>query len=490
MKLLIAEDDLTSRTMLCSVVAKWGYEVIATEDGEAAWQAMQEDQPPRLLLIDWEMPKLNGMELCKRIREQENSDPPYIILLTARNDTSDIVSGLESGANEFVSKPFEVAELQARLEVGRRVLNLQADLITSKNEFADQSTKLSAVINNIADGFITINQEGIIESFNPAASYMFGYSPDEVIGKNVKVLMPAPYQNEHDSYLKNYRETGEKKVIGIGAEFVGLRKNGTTFPLELSISEVIIGNDKHFIGITRDITERKEIEKAHQEFISVVSHELRTPITAIKGSLDLILGGVMGEFPEATMNMLSVAQNNSVRLVVLINDILDMEKITAGKMELNYTVTNLISVIKQSVISNKGYGDNLHVSFDFVAGEVDEVMVRIDEIRLAQVMSNLLSNAAKYSPTNDSVEVSVEVSNKNVRVLVHDNGKGIPEEFKSKIFGKFSQADSSDTRKKGGSGLGLNISKAIIEKHGGNIGFDCVENRGTTFYFDLPIWFE
>lgn len=140
MKVLIAEDDLTSRTILTAVVRKWGYEPIAVEDGEAAWQVMQGGEPPRLLLLDWEMPKLSGLELCKRIRKQESSNPPFIILLTARSHTDDIVSGLEFGANDYISKPFENAELRARLQVGRRMLDLQQELNSAKEEMAFQAS--------------------------------------------------------------------------------------------------------------------------------------------------------------------------------------------------------------------------------------------------------------------------------------------------------------------------------------------------------------
>jgi DNA-binding response OmpR family regulator len=177
-------------------------------------------------------------------------------------------------------------------------------------------------------------------------------------------------------------------------------------------------------------------------------------------------------------------------LIHLINDILDMEKVTAGKMQFDYTVVNLVTVVQHALESNRGYGDQLSVHFKFTGEADNEVMVRVDEKRMAQVMSNLLSNAAKYSPKDDSVEISVIASEKTVRISVHDNGKGIPDEFKSRIFSKFAQADSSDTRQKGGTGLGLNITKAIVEQQGGGIGFESGEGIGTTFYVDLPIWSE
>lgn len=356
-----------------------------------------------------------------------------------------------------------------------------------EKEIEAKTTRLSTIINNVVDGIITINARGIVTSFNPAAEKMFGYKHDEVIGKNIKILMPEPHSQHHDGYLKDYLKTGNRQVIGIGREVEGLRKNGKTFPLDLAVSEVNIDNDRHFIGMTRDITERKRVESLQKDFISTVSHELRTPLTSISGSLGLILGGVAGEISEKAKALLAIANNNSERLIYLINDILDIEKISSGQMQFDFKSTDLVAVVKQSIEANRGYGEKLDVSFEFNADVKHPVMVNIDEKRIAQVMSNLLSNAAKYSPTHDKVEIKLEKLDKCARISVHDNGKGIPDEFRSQIFQKFSQADSSDTREKGGTGLGLNISKAIVTSHSGTIGFESEEGQGTTFFVDLPL---
>ena len=324
--------------------------------------------------------------------------------------------------------------------------NQQQATALLENKVTAQTKRLSAVIDNVVDGIITISEHGMIESFNPAARRIFGYSDKEVIGQNVKMLMPEPYHSEHDGYLQHHIKTGEKRVIGIGREVTGRRKDGSTFPMELAVSEVVIDDVRHFVGITRDITERKRNEQMQKEFISTVSHELRTPLTSIRGSLGLILGGIAGELPEKAKALLTIANNNSERLIHLINDILDMEKISAGKMQFNNKVMNLIPLIQQTITSNKGYGDQLHVSFEFKPGTEAEVLVRVDEKRIAQVMSNLLSNAAKYSPTHGLVDISITTEGDRVRISIHDSGKGIPEAFKSRIFSKFAQADSSDTR--------------------------------------------
>ena len=357
-----------------------------------------------------------------------------------------------------------------------------------QQEIETQTDKLSAIIENVVDGIITIDNKGKIKTFNQAARTMFGYDNVEVIGQNIKMLVPEHYYSEHGNYINHKLATKIKNNIGIGCEIVGIRKNGSEFPLDLAVSEVKINNTEHYIGITRDITERKRIELMQKEFISTVSHELRTPLTSISGSLSLILGGVTGELSDKTRSLITIANNNSERLIHLINDILDIEKISEGKMQFDFAVTDLTPLIKQSLEENKGYAEKLNVRFKLITEPEKEILVRVDEKRLLQGMSNLLSNAAKYSPTGEQIDIKIEQIGDNIRISVHDNGKGIPEEFRPKIFNRFAQADSSDTRQKGGTGLGLNITQAIVLKHKGSIGFSCDKGKGTTFYIDLPLY--
>jgi signal transduction histidine kinase len=238
--------------------------------------------------------------------------------------------------------------------------------------------------------------------------------------------------------------------------------------------------------MVRDITERKKIERMKAEFVSTVSHELRTPLTSIRGSLGLIMAGVAGALPEQARELVGIAHKNSDRLTRLINDILDMERIESGKMRFDLKPQHLMPIVEQAVEAIRGYGQELGVGFEIVASQ-PAARVNVDADRLLQVLANLLSNAAKFSPRASRVEVAVSgAAGNKVRVAVADRGPGIPEEFRGGIFQKFSQADASDTRAKGGSGLGLSISKAIVEKLGGEIAFESIAGMGTTFYVDLP----
>ncbi len=356
----------------------------------------------------------------------------------------------------------------------------------SSQEIRDKEARFSAVVETVVDGIITIDERGTVDSFNPAAELIFGFAEEEIIGRNIKDLMPAPYRGEHDGYLERYRETGNRQIIGIGREVEGLRKDGTTFPLELAVSEMQVAGQRMFTGIVRDVTERKRMERMKSEFVSTVSHELRTPLTSIKGSLGLIRAGAVGDIPGKPKAMLEIAYKNSDRLVHLINDILDMEKIEAGKMDFHLKPVDVTAIVEHALEANKGYGDEHGVTFALKAMS-PVAMIEGDEDRLMQVLSNLMSNAAKYSPEGAQVDISVTPHGDSVRISVTDRGPGIPKEFKARIFEKFSQADSSDTRQKGGTGLGLSITKAIVEQHGGTIGFETKAGKGSTFYFDLPM---
>ncbi|BAL24108.1 PAS domain S-box protein [Azoarcus sp. KH32C] len=343
--------------------------------------------------------------------------------------------------------------------------------------------RLRAIVNTANDGIITIGEGGIVESFNPAGATIFGYEPAEVIGRNVNMLMPEPFRSEHDGYIRRLIRTRVPHVIGTGREVVGRRKDGTEFPMDLSVSESVLGEHRFFTGIVRDISARKEAERIKKEFISTISHELRTPLTSIRGSLGLIAGGLAGALPPQAARLIDVAHRNSERLVRLINDILDIDKVESGKMNFAFGAQPLLPLIRQAIEANRAYAEELGVKIE-LTGDPTEASVYADPDRLAQVLANLLSNAAKFSPPGSTVEVSLERCKGSARVSVRDRGPGVPDTFRERIFEKFSQADASNTRQKGGSGLGLAITRSLIEGMGGRIGYDS-SSSGACFWFEL-----
>ena len=218
-----------------------------------------------------------------------------------------------------------------------------------------------------------------------------------------------------------------------------------------------------------------------------MSHELRTPLTSIIGALGLVEGGLAGEISEKTRDLIGIAARNSARLVRLIGDILDIEKIESGEIEIDFQPIDLAQLVDRAIVENTSYAADFDVQIS--AAEIAEgAIIHGGEDQILQVLTNLISNAAKFAPRHSTIEISTQRLRGAIRTSVTDHGPGIPDEFRSRIFGKFTQADSSDTRRPGGTGLGLSICKALVEKMDGTIGFRSETGSGATFYFDLPEW--
>lgn len=360
-------------------------------------------------------------------------------------------------------------------------VSLQFESKDQKNALQKNEDRYKILLDTASDAFYFSDLDGHMLDVNTHACKNLGYSHDELLQMSVSDIDIGP-NPEIITPLWPQLEKGE--VIQI--ESIHRRKDGTTFPVEVNVGLIQINNIKYFSVLARDITERKRIDKLKNEFISTVSHELRTPLTSIRGALGLINGGALGELPVKVMEILKIAGNNTERLLLLINDILDIQKYESGQFELSKNPIKVMPLIKQSIQENAAYGDAYKVKY-VITNELENVIIDADKNRLMQVMANLLSNAAKFSHENQNVEISTSaIDDGFIRISIKDYGYGIPKDFKPKIFARFTQFDSSDTRSKGGTGLGLSISKLIIEKHGGRIDFTSEEGKGTTFYIDIP----
>jgi PAS domain S-box-containing protein len=352
----------------------------------------------------------------------------------------------------------------------------------------ESEKKYRSVVDNVKEVIFQIGTAGEWLFLNRAWTEITGFSVEESIGTK---FLSYVYPDERQHTLDLFQLLIERQTEHCHHEFRCLTKDGKWRWIEV-YARVTLDAEGNVIGSSgtfNDITERKKVDRMKNEFVSTVSHELRTPLTSILGSLGLVTNGVAGEIPPSAKALLEIAYKNSERLVRLINDILDIEKIESGKMAFNLQPLELMPLVEQAIAANQPYGEQFRVKF-VIENSLVGVKVNADSDRLMQVLTNMLSNAAKFSPPDDTVVISVSHHNQAIRVAIADHGSGIPEEFRNQIFQKFAQADSSDTRQKGGTGLGLSICKAIMEKHDGQIGFTTETNAGTTFYFDLPQWHE
>lgn len=350
-------------------------------------------------------------------------------------------------------------------------------------EVRSQATRQQAVFDSTMDAIITLNVSGTIESVNRAAQTLFGYDAAELSRRDISCLVDIT--NEMEGSFLSRLSTSSDLGEGVVKQTTALRRDGTRFHVEVALSEMHLPDGLHLVAAVRDISERKRVERMKDEFVSTVSHELRTPLTSIAGSLGLLRGGVAGPLPDAAGRLISIAASNSERLVRLINDILDMEKIAAGSMPFDMQPLELRALLAKSLEGLTGFADQHGVTLVLEPGP--EMEVTADADRLVQVAANLISNAAKFSPAGGVVQVGAALHGDGVRISVRDDGPGIPEDFRDRIFSKFAQADSSDTRQKGGTGLGLAIAREIVEKHGGRLHFETEISRGTVFHVDLPL---
>lgn len=346
------------------------------------------------------------------------------------------------------------------------------------------AARQAAIFDSAIDAILTLNPSGTVETMNSAATQMFGWSPEVLGRRDVSVLLEAGDQSDA-GLMARIRTRGADAAGGLTQEMNGRRRNGESFPVDVAFSPLELPTGVHLVAVVRDITDRRRVEELKKQFVSTVSHELRTPLTSIAGSLGLLAGGAGGSFSERASRLIGIAHSNSLRLVRLINDILDVEKLESGQINLQLQPLDLREVAVRSLDAVRGYADELGVSLELADGPSAPVMGDAD--RLVQVVVNLLSNAAKFSPTSGAVEVVVMPEARIVRLSVRDYGPGVPESFRARIFTKFAQADGSDTRQRGGTGLGLAIAKEIAERHGGRLWFESALGEGATFHLDLPM---
>jgi PAS domain S-box-containing protein len=350
-----------------------------------------------------------------------------------------------------------------------------ADAINKSTE------RLRGLIENMLVGLVVFDQKGIIESVNPRSELLFLLPASELVGKHIAVLFAETKGRENEEGFEYLRQRAVDKI----AELEGLRANNDQIPVEVTVCPLETADGPRLLANILDVSQKKEVERIRREFVSTVTHELRTPLTSLRAGLTLLSAGAGGELPAKAQEIVAMAERNMARLLKLINDLLDIEKMESGMLEMDFALTEMDDVIKPSIEAIQDFASERGVSIAH-QGSRSGFTLCADRDRLIQVMVNLMSNAVKFSPQGACVKVEVSEIGDQVQIAVVDQGPGIPDSFRDKIFQRFQQAATTDSKQKGGSGLGLAICRTIVELHKGQIGFESTTGEGSTFWFRLP----
>lgn len=389
---------------------------------------------------------------------------------------------------------------------------------------------LNAIIENAIDGIITINEFGIIESINPSACVLFMYSPEEVIGHNISILMPSPDREQHDNYIRNYTHTGVPHIIGYGRDVLGRKKDGNVFPFRLAVSEVLFEDNKIFAGFIHDLSNQKEAENRLMQYtqhleelvkdrtqslnetidelthakeevshslakekelgqlksrlLSMASHEFRTPLSSIQLSASLIERYTQGEEGGKAGRHVHKIKSAVGNLTTILDDFLHVEKAEAGKVVVNWSHFDLEALCHEIADEMKLMAKKDQKIIYNHNGDNKEV--KLDKNLLRNCIINLISNAIKYSGDDTMIEFTSLVTNDGITITVKDNGIGIPQEEQKHLFEAFFRAQNTGTIP--GTGLGLNIAQRYTDLMGGTIACQSAANQGTLFTIQFPIY--
>lgn len=436
----------------------------------------------------WKLPEITGAHIDKIFPPNEIRRF-YEIL-------SDLASGksIERFQSERVRKSGEIFWVENFYEATHNffgevsgVCVIEQDITEQKNlekKLIESGERLKSFLDVTQDWVWEFDRDGNIRFSNQMLYKISGYKVEELLGKSFLYYIPIEERAKYEALFNSYIE---QKQGWLNLLIPCVHKNGSIRWHKSTSIAILDANDNlvGFRGANRDVTEQKNLEKIKDEFVSVMNHELRTPLTSIHGALTLLKEKEMS--PQDTRELMATAQRNSLRLTKLVDDLMDVEKIQLGKLQYDFKKLNLKDVILESVHSAEIIASSFGIKL-VLKSPLPDAEIKGDYLRLLQVMTNILSNAIKFSANQGTIYVSAEILNDFVRTSVEDFGPGIPQEFQPKVFDRFAQADSSPKRNVQGTGLGLSISKSIIEGHGGTIGFKTTEGEGTTFFFEIPLY--
>ena len=500
--ILIVDDETEIGDLLGRDLKSEGYKTSVASTAEEGLEFVKKEKY-FVAITDLKMPGAGGLAF---IEKAKRIDPDLeVIVVTGFGSMDNSIASFRAGAFDFIQKPFTNVEIKLKVKRAidkyhsKKMITLLNENVTKTyveleklkdsleekvqertKELAESEKKYRTIIDDSFDPIITLDAAGNITGWNRGAEVTFGYAPDEMIGRNIErlfVLDPA-------KVMASLKER-VKKEEGFTRNYITrcFRKNKEEIDVNITANVL---NSVGLSLILRDITRERKIDQMKTDFVSNVSHELRTPLTSVKGAVELVLGGTEGPLTDSQKELLAVVKNNSVRLINLISELLDLSKIESGKVEMDIKLTGVVSIIRTTIEEAGPLAVNKKIKLQ-MSGGIDKLPeVFVDANKIKQVLFNLIGNALKFTPEGGSITVSAEERENELLISVKDTGIGISKEHFDMVFEKFMQVDSSSTRAAGGTGLGLAIAKSIVEAHKGKIWLESEQGKGTTFYFTLP----
>ena len=482
--ILAIDDTPENLALLSQMLTEKGYKVRSVTKGSTALRGAKA-APPDLILLDVKMPEMNGYEVCRYLKADELTRNIPVIFISALGDVFDKVKAFQAGGVDYITKPFQVEEVLARLDTHLTIRNLQLRLQAQNTQLQQEIAEKTAAEDKFAKAFrscpnpiaIATYQEGRILEVNKCFLQMSGYPEAEVIGKDIS-------QYYSSSALEKYHQAIQKcqtENFVCNQELEFQSRSGQIKTILLSLELIELGGTKCTLQIMNDITERKRLEN---EFISLVSHELKTPMTSTIGALDLLNSGQLGTLSDRGQQILKVAIRNIERLIRLVSDILDLERIKSGKITIDPIDCDLQPLLIQAIETMQAMAKKAQVKLLL---DPCNISLRLDPDRILQTLTNLLSNGIKFTEPGGTVKLKATINGDRCYITIQDTGRGIPADKLESIFERFQQVDASDSRSKGGTGLGLAICRHIVERHNGKIWVESVLGKGSTFYISLPL---
>ncbi|HEX8391302.1 MAG TPA: ATP-binding protein [Longimicrobium sp.] len=505
--ILLVDDEPANIRMLTRMLQRAGCVAVLSATDPADAMRQYRESAPDLMLLDLRMPGMDGAEVLEALGDVRADRALHpVLMLTGDDSAAARQRALRGGASDFVTKPFEVSEVLLRIRnlleirflyqqqreqnaaleraVLARTAELQIDIARREavqRELQGSEARYRHLVENASDMIFEADAAGLIRYVNQTGADHLGMAAEQLRGLPYLLFVrPDAHGPLRRFYLKQKRQRNPLSY----KEFPAVGPDGAERWIGLSVRMTFDRQGVSSVqAIARDITERRELERLKDEFIAVASHELRSPLTSIRAALNLLNGGLLESRPERARDTIALASRNADRLMHLVNEMLDLERLESGVEVLDrrpYALSEVLAQAAETVAAAAEAADVLLIV------RPTTLTAFIDPDRMLRVLVNLLSNAIKFSPRGGCVWIGAETAGRDTLLSVRDQGRGIPAAQLKSVFGRFAQVRASDARDKGGTGLGLAICKSIVQQHGGEIWAESREGEGSTFRIRLP----